>query len=62
MSSKKKTKGVERSLAEKLEIVQARQKGVGINELKTLYLVGWESIKKWVKAYECNGIAGLEQN
>jgi hypothetical protein len=62
MSSKKKSKvGVERSLAEKLEIVQARQKGVGIEELKTLYHVGWESIKKWMEAYERNGIAGLEQ-
>jgi transposase InsO family protein len=62
MSTKKKTKGVvERSLAEKLEIVQARQKGVGIEELKTLYHVGWESIKKWMEAYERNGIAGLEQ-
>jgi len=62
MSSKKRAKVVrERSVAEKLEIVQARQKGLGIEEIKSLYHVGWALIKKWVEAYERNGIAGLEQ-
>lgn len=56
-----KKKMVERSISEKLEIIQAREKGLKLEEIKRLYCVGYASIKKWEEAYNRNGIAGLEQ-
>jgi len=49
------------AVSEKLEVVQARQKGLTINEVKSLYRVASGTLAKWVKAYEENGLAGLEQ-
>jgi transposase InsO family protein/transposase-like protein len=49
------------TVAEKLEVVQARQRGLTLAELWSLYRVHSHAVAKWVKAHEENGIAGLEQ-
>ena len=49
------------TVAEKLEVVQARQRGLTLAELWSLYRVHGHAVAKWVKAHEENGIAGLEQ-
>lgn len=49
------------SVSEKLEVVQARQRGLTLAELWALYQVHCHAVAKWVKAYEDQGIAGLEQ-
>jgi transposase InsO family protein/transposase-like protein len=49
------------TVAEKLEVVQARQRGLTLAELWSLYRVHNHAVAKWVKAHEENGIAGLEQ-
>lgn len=57
----KKSQRREWSVAEKLEIVQARQRGLTWEDLKSLYGVGHTTVYPWVEGYERNGIAGLEQ-
>jgi transposase InsO family protein/transposase-like protein len=49
------------TVAEKLEVVQARERGLTLAELWSLYRVHCHAVAKWVKAYEDQGIAGLEQ-
>jgi len=49
------------TVAEKLEVVQARQRGLTLAELWALYRVHCHAVAKWVKAYDDQGIAGLEQ-
>jgi transposase-like protein len=49
------------TVAEKLEVVQARQRGLTLAELWSLYRVNSHAVAKWVKAHDENGIAGLEQ-
>src|SRR5438132_5813047 len=49
------------SVSEKFEVVQARQRGLTLAELWALYRVHCHAVAKWVKAYENQGIAGLEQ-
>lgn len=61
MVRKEKGKLVERSVSEKLEIIQARQKGLKIEDLKQLYRVGYVTLRKWEEAYERGGLAALEQ-
>ncbi len=48
------------AVSEKLEIVQARQSGLTIDELKSLYGVSCAAIYDWTARYEKGGIAGLE--
>jgi transposase InsO family protein len=62
MSSKKKSSGVkEWKVADKLEAVQMKQRGLMIKDIKAIYHISNETLYKWVHAYERNGIAGLEQ-
>ena len=49
------------TVSEKLEVVQARQRGLTLAELFALYRVHSHAVSKWVKAYDDQGIAGLEQ-
>lgn len=48
------------SVSEKLEIVQARQQGLTLDDLKSLYGVSGTTISEWTRLYETKGIAGLE--
>lgn len=48
------------SVSEKLEIVQARQQGMLLQDLSQLYGVSESAIIHWTRAYEAGGIAGLE--
>ncbi len=48
------------AVSEKLEIVQARQSGLTLDEVKSLYGASATSISEWVEKYEKGGIAGLE--
>jgi transposase InsO family protein len=57
----KKSKRHSWSVSEKLEVVQARQRGLTLAEIWALYRAGNRAISQWVKAYEDQGIAGLEQ-
>ena len=57
----KKSKRRTWSVSEKLEVVQARQRGLTLAELWALYRANCHGVAKWVKAYEDQGIAGLEQ-
>lgn len=57
--------GVKRSkgtwkISEKLEIVEARLKGLTLEELTSLYGVRGSTASEWTKAYEARGLAGLE--
>lgn len=62
MSSKKKVNVVkEWKVADKLEAVQMKQRGLMIKDIKAIYHISNETLYKWVHAYERNGIAGLEQ-
>ena len=47
-------------ISEKLEIVEARLKGLTLNEVSELYKVRPSTISDWTSAYEANGLAGLE--
>jgi transposase InsO family protein len=57
----KKSKRHSWTVSEKLEVVQARQRGLTLAEIWVLYRAGNRAISQWVKAYEDQGIAGLEQ-
>ncbi len=57
----KKSKRHSWTVSEKLEVVQARQRGLTLAEIWALYRAGNRAISQWVKAYEENGLAGLEQ-
>ena len=48
------------AVSEKLEIVQARQSGLTLDEVKSLYGASATSTSDWVERYEKGGIAGLE--
>lgn len=54
-------KGREWSVSERLEIVKARQKGITLDEVHMLYGVSSQSVSTWVRAYEENGLNGLER-
>lgn len=60
---KKRKKSVYRkwSVAEKLEAVQARQKGLTYGEIYSLIGVCDATLNKWIAAYEQDGVAGLER-
>jgi len=47
-------------ISEKLEIVEARLKGLTLNEVSELYKVRPATISDWTSAYESKGLAGLE--
>ena len=47
------------AVSEKLEIVQARQSGLTLDEVKSLYGVSPSAISGWTERYEKGGIAGL---
>ena len=57
---KKKSSKKQWAVSEKLEIVQARQNGLTLDEVKSLYGVSLSAISGWVEKYEKGGIAGLE--
>lgn len=48
------------AVSEKLEVVQARQSGLTMDELKSLYGVYGSMVSDWTAKYEKGGIAGLE--
>jgi transposase InsO family protein len=48
------------SVSEKLEAVQARQNGLTLDEVHSLYGMSTSVLSKWVHDYEDRGIAGLE--
>lgn len=48
------------AVSQKLEVVQARQKGLTLKEVGDLYGVHPTAVGRWTKAYETGGIAGLE--
>jgi transposase InsO family protein len=48
------------AVSEKLEIVQARQSGLTLDEVKSLYGVSATAVTEWLGKYEKGGIAGLE--
>lgn len=48
------------AVSEKLEIVQARQNGLTLDEVKSLYGVSASTASQWTAKYEKGGIAGLE--
>lgn len=60
---KKRKKSVYRkwSVAEKLEAVQARQKGLTYGEIYSLIGVCDGTLNKWIASYEQDGVAGLER-
>ncbi len=47
-------------IAEKLEIVQTRQKGLSVRDVAGMYGVSPTRVSRWTCAYEKCGIAGLE--
>ena len=49
-----------RAVSEKLEIVQARQSGLTLDEVKSLYGGSGTAVSDWTTRYEKGGIAGLE--
>jgi transposase InsO family protein len=48
------------AVSEKLEIVQARQNGLKLQEVGALYGVAATTVAEWTAKYEKGGIAGLE--
>ena len=58
---RKKSQRHKWTVSEKLEVVQARQRGLTLAELWALYRANCHGVAKWMKAYEDQGIAGLEQ-
>jgi len=57
MRSKKRKQWL---VSEKLEAVQARQNGLTLDEVHSLYGMSGSTIIKWVRGYEERGIGGLE--
>lgn len=57
--SVKRSKGTWK-ISEKLEIVEARLKGLTLEELTSLYGVRGSTASEWTKAYEARGLSGLE--
>jgi transposase InsO family protein/transposase-like protein len=57
----KKSKRRSWTVSEKLEVVQARQRGLTLAEIWALYRAGNRAITQWMKAYEEHGLVGLEQ-
>ncbi len=55
-----KTKKAAFGVAEKLEIVQTRQQGLSLGDVSRMYGISPTAVSKWTRAYERNGIAGLE--
>ncbi|MBI4669466.1 MAG: transposase, partial [Elusimicrobia bacterium] len=49
------------TVAQKMEAVQARQRGLTIKEVKSLFGVCDHTLYKWVKAYDSGGLTALEQ-
>jgi transposase InsO family protein len=47
-------------ISEKLEIVEARIKGLTLSEVSELYKVRPGTVSDWTSAYEARGLAGLE--
>jgi transposase InsO family protein/transposase-like protein len=60
MRSKRRSLRKQWSVSEKLEVVQARQNGLTLDELRSLYGSSGSTVLKWVRSYEERGIAGLE--
>lgn len=48
------------AVSEKLEIVQARQNGLTLDEVRSLYGVSASAVSGWMRKFEKGGIAGLE--
>src|SRR5579862_2058602 len=59
MSKRKSSKKLW-SVSEKLEIVQAREQGMTLEDVSSLYRVSPTTVSAWAKKYEAGGIAGLE--
>ena len=55
-----KTRKAAFGVAEKLEIVQTRQQGLSLGDVSKMYGISPTTVSKWTRAYERNGIAGLE--
>lgn len=47
-------------VSKRLEAVQARERGLTSDEIRSLYGVSRDTLRRWRKAYEEKGIAGLE--
>jgi len=48
------------TIPEKLEIVEARLKGLTLKEVSGLYKIGPATVSGWCAAYEARGLSGLE--
>jgi len=60
--SVKRKKRKHYSVAEKLEVVKARQGGLGREDVAAMFGVGTTSVDSWVHAYEKHGLPGLENS
>jgi transposase InsO family protein len=60
MSAKKRSR--EWKLSEKAEMVQAIEKGLRVEDVRSMYGVCAESLYRWKKAYAEHGLAGLESH
>lgn len=49
------------TVAQKMEVVEARRKGLTIEEVQKLFGVCTHALYKWVDAYETGGLTALEQ-
>lgn len=49
------------TVAKKMEAVQARQRGLTIEEVRSLFGVCSHTLYKWIKAYDAGGLTALEQ-
>lgn len=58
MSVKRKRKYY--CVAEKLEVVKASQSGLAREDVAAMFGVGTTTVNVWVRAYEANGLPGLE--
>lgn len=47
-------------VAEKLEVVKARQSGLAREDVAAMFGVGTTTVDVWTRAYEANGLPGLE--
>lgn len=62
MPSRTKGKRLVRwTVAKKMEVVQARQRGLTIEEVTSLFGVCSHTLYKWVRAYDAGGLTALEQ-
>lgn len=48
------------TLEEKLEVVRAHQRGVYVKDLQSLFHLSCDTIYRWVRRYEKDGVVGLE--